>query len=805
MRVPVRWLRALLPDLTAGADEIAAALIRAGLEVEQVERLGHDISGVVAGRVLDLQELTEFTKPIRFCQLDVGDRVHGVVCGARNFRVDDMVAVAVPGAVLPGGLQISSRQTYGRISEGMICSGRELGLPDTGAGILVLQAGTPLGADVSQLLQLREEVLDIAVTPDRGYVLSLRGVARETATAMGLQFADPAMLKVGQAIGGHPVRVEDRTGCDRFVTRTVTGLDAGAASPLWLRRRLALAGMRSISLAVDVTNYVMLELGQPTHGYDRALLQGPIVVRRAHPGERLRTLDEVDRALDPDDLVIADDSGAIGLAGVIGGAGTEIAATTTEVVIEAAHFTPAVIARAARRHKLGSEASRRFERGVDTDLAAVAAQAVVNLLVELGGATAVQGTDLDLRPPPPTITFAPDHPGRVAGRGYPAEVVTGRLQDVGCQVHGTAETVTVTPPSWRPDLLTPIDLVEEVIRLEGYDTIPVALPPAPGGRGLSDAQRLARTASRALAAGGLVEVSTPPFVAPELLATVGGAPGSPRLLNPLSEAEALLRPLLLPGLLSVALRNVSRGLTDVALYEIGTVFQGSGTTVPAPPADRRPTEVELRALDEALPTQPRHAALVLVGRRQGRAVDWADAVEAVLALGTALGLVLVPRQAWEPTWHPGRGAELLLAGQRVGLAGELHPRVLSALDLPPRMVGAEVDLGQLLAAAAARGPVRAPVISPFPPAAVDVALVVDSACSAAEVEQALREGSGPLLESLRLFDVYAGPQLPADKRSLAFALRLRAPDRTLTDTEVRSARDSAIALAGARTGAVLRT
>lgn len=802
MRVPVSWLRELVPGLAAPADEIATALVRAGLEVEQVHRVGHDIAGVVVGAVLDVEELGGFKKPIRYCHVSVGVREHEVVCGATNFSPGDRVAFALPGAELPGG-RIATRSTYGHTSDGMICSAAELGLSGDPDGILVLDGAAELGADVVELLGLRDEVLDIAVNPDRGYVLSMRGVARETATAYGLALRDPALLDVPAVAGGHPVRVDDPAGCDRFVAATVTGFDAAARSPAWLQRRLVLAGMRSISLAVDITNYVMLEVGQPLHAYDRDRLTGAIVVRRAAARERLTTLDGADRALDPDDLVIADDSGAIGIAGVMGGASTEVSGSTTELVVEAAHFAPVGVARSARRHRLPSEASKRFERGVDSALAPAAAHAAVRLLVSLGGASAGGGTDIDTRGAQPTISFPLGLPGRVAGRPYDPQVVRARLVDVGCAVDA-ADPATVTPPTWRPDLLAPIDLVEEVVRLEGYDTVPVVLPTAPAGRGLTDGQRLRRAASRALASAGLIEVTSQPFVAPERLAQLGVAATSPRLLNPLSEAEALLRPALLPGLVTAGLRNTSRGQPDVALYEIGQVFLGEGSVVVAPPTDHRPTAAELAALDGALPAQPRHAGVLLAGRRVGRPVDWADAVEALVGLGRALGLELRPRPGSGGGWHPGRCAELWLGDQPVGLAGELHPRVVAATGLPARTVAGEVDLDVLIAAAAARPPAPAPLVSHYPPATVDVALVVDAATPAADVAAALRDGAGPLLEGLRLFDVFTGPQVGAGRRSLAFALRLRAPDRTLADSDVLGARDAAVAEAGRRTGAVLR-
>lgn len=804
MRVPMSWLRALLPDLAASADEVAAVLVRVGLEVEQVHRLGGNVRGVVVGRVVDVEELSGFKKPIRYCHVDIGGRVHEVVCGATNFAPEDRVAFATPGGLLPGDFQIATRQTYGHTSDGMICSARELGLGDEHEGILVLAPDSPLGTDVVELLGLRDEVLDIAVTPDRGYTLSMRGMAREVAAALGLPYDDPALIPVPTAGDGYPVRIDDPAGCDRYVARTVTGLDPSAPSPAWLQRRLALAGMRSISLAVDVTNHVLLELGQPLHAFDLAKVSGGVVVRRAKVGERIATLDGQDRGLDPEDLVITDDSGPIALAGVMGGASTEVEPTTTSLLIESARFLPLPIARAARRHKLPSEASKRFERGVDPDLAPAAAEAAVRLLVALGGAVSAGTTDVDQHDEPAVLRLPVDLPSRLGGRDYPPAVVRRRLEEVGCTVEGD-DVLRVTPPSWRPDLTGSAELVEEVLRLEGYDTIPVVLPTAPAGRGLTESQRLRRTASRALAAYGLVEVVLPPFVSDNVLDALGGGMTPPRLVNPLAENEALLRPSLLPGLLTALQRNVGRGLTDVALFEMGLVFPTPGAAAGvAPSAGDRPSDDDLAALDAALPAQPRHAGAVIAGSRNGRPADWADAVEAVLALGDSLGLRLTThRMEWGP-WHPGRCAEVRLDGRRVGFAGELHPRVISRLGLPARTVAAECNLDILVAAAEAAGPVRAPVVSSYPPASVDVALVLDVGVPAADVEDALRVGAGGLLEDVRLFDVYAGPQLGEGRRSLAYSLRLRAPDRTLTDVEVLSARDAAVAEAGRCHGAVLR-
>ncbi|EST39651.1 hypothetical protein N566_00780, partial [Streptomycetaceae bacterium MP113-05] len=506
MRAPLSWLREYV-DLPAGETgrDVAAKLIEAGLEVETVDRLGAGLKGpLVVGRVLAIEELTEFKKPIRWCQVDVGGangtgEPQNLICGATNFAVGDNVVVVLPGAVLPGGFAIGARKTYGKVSEGMICSARELDMGDDHDGIIVLPPEYEPGTDAIELLELLDEVLDIAVTPDRGYCLSLRGLARETATAYGLPLRDPALLDVPPPNAHGPqVDVADVQGCDRFTARAVTGLRTEARSPVWLRRRLQKAGMRPISLVVDITNYVMLELGQPLHAYDRARLDGPIGVRRAQPGEKLITLDDVKRKLHPEDLVITDSRGPIGLAGVMGGADTEIADVadggqgSTEVVVEAAHFDPVSVARTARRHRLSSEASRRFERGVDPEAAAAAAQRTVDLLVLLAGGSAEAGvTEFVARGGPATVQLAADHPDRVAGVAYGRETVVRRLQQVGCDVQGQDE-LSVTPPSWRPDLTDPNDLAEEVIRLEGYANLPSTLPRPPAGRGLTGRQRLHR-------------------------------------------------------------------------------------------------------------------------------------------------------------------------------------------------------------------------------------------------------------------------------------------------------------------------
>jgi phenylalanyl-tRNA synthetase beta chain len=736
VRVPVSWLRDHVA-LSEGADaptvaQIADAFVRAGLEVEAVHELGPVSGPLVVGRVLEIEELTGFAKPIRYCLVDDGEPApRGVVCGATNFVPGDLVVLARPGTVLPGDVTIAARTAYGRTSDGMICSAAELRLGDDHSGIIVLPANTAVPADNAiAVLGLDDAVIELAVTPDRGYCLSVRGLARELAIAFDVPHGDPGLQEVPQTEdAAWPVRIEDEQGCRRFVARQVSGVDPTAGSPWWLRRRLQLAGMRPISLAVDVTNYVMLELGQPMHAFDAAKLDGELVVRRAAEGEKLTTLDGVSRELDPDDMVICDRSGPVSLAAVMGGESTEIGPQTTSLLLEAAIWDPPSVARAARRHKLPSEAARRFERGVDPALPPVAAELAATLLTRYGGGEILSGrTDVGTPPKPASVIMPIDLPDRVAGRSYERGAVVRRLSQIGATVevggaNGTT-VVTVVPPSWRPDLAQPADLVEEVLRLEGYDTIPAKLPPAPPGRGLTATQRRRRTISRALAGAGYVEVLPSPFVSASTWEAFGLPQDDPRrhtvtVLNPLEADRDQLTTTLLPGLLEALVRNVARGQRDVALYGMALVVQprAGAAALPDVGVDHRPSDAEVAALIGALPAQPLHVGAVLAGQWErsgwwgtGRAVTWADAVQAARLVGHAAGAELAVCAAETPPWHPGRCAQLQVDGHPVGHAGELHPAVVDALGLPPRTCAMELDLDAL--PLTDRRP--APVVSPHP-------------------------------------------------------------------------------------------
>ena len=878
--VPLSWLADHV-DVPEGTDAeaLAAALVKVGLEEEEIHP-ARVIGPLVVGRVLTrVEETASNGKTVNYCRVDVGEYndapgtgkepselpSRGIICGAHNFDVDDLVVVSLPGAVLPGDFQIAARKTYGHVSDGMICSARELGLGEDHSGIIVLPQYFPdreipaVGTDIVSWLGLGEEVLEINVTPDRGYCFSMRGIAREYSHSTGAAFRDPGLPGVVAAeppapnAEGFPVVFADdapirgRAGVDRFVARVVRGTNPAAPTPRWMVERLEAAGMRSLSLPVDITNYVMLDLGQPMHAYDLAALASPIVVRRARAGESLVTLDEEKRELDPQDLLITDSpqsegSHIIGIAGVMGGAYSEVEEGTTDILFEAAHFDAVSIARSARRHKLHSEASKRFERGVDPALPEVAAQRAVELLVQYGGGSIDAGvTDVDEREAPTVISLPVGEAQRLTGVAHSPERIAELLTTVGCRVEGPVDgAFTVTAPSWRPDLTLPADLVEEVARLDGYDNIPVVLPTAPAGHGLTTGQKARRLAAETLADGGLVEVESYPFVS-DTWDRQGIPAADPRrealrLRNPMADDAPWLRTSVLDTLLDVAGRNVSRSNAEVAVFEVAKVARPHGTVpAPLPGAEERPSDEVLAALEAGIPHQPWHIGAVLTGTAEAagvlstpRAYDWADALEYVRRVASALGVRVEVTRAWmdkvpahkgapmpapatDPAdvapFHPGRVARVFVRAGRelvdVALAGELSPAACRAFGLPARSCAFEIDMDALISQMSA-DPIQVKGVSTFPLAKEDIALVVPSDIPASRVEQIVRQGAGPLAESVSLFDIYEGDQVPEGYRSLAFALRLRAADHTLTAKESEAVRAQVVAKAKKVLGASLR-
>lgn len=816
MRIPISWLGEFVelnPELTP--EQAHADFVSVGFEEEAIHSSG--VTGpVVLGRVLEFTpEPQSNGKTINWCQVQVGSDasdVRGIVCGAHNFAVGDLVVACLPGAVLSGDFEIAARKTYGHISDGMLASARELGLGDDHDGILLMNdvaSHLELGTDLKSLLGLDEWAVEINVTPDRGYAFSIRGAAREYALATKAAFTDPiSRVTVAEPSGfsvtiADDAPIRDTPGCEVFVTRVVRGVDLSRETPKWMSTRLALAGIRSISLPVDITNYVMLETGNPIHGYDLDTLNGGLTVRRARAGEQLVTLDGVERTLHPEDLVIADDSGAIGLAGVMGGQKTEISDRTSDILVEVAVFDQVSIARSARRHKLGSEASKRYERGVDPNVAPYAAQRVVDLLVELGGGTAdTLGSALlaTVQNEPMVVPLAAFE--ALTGVPYtPAEIVEA-LQAVGVQVSERGEELELTAPSWRPDLTFTAAFVEEVARVLGYDRIPSVVPVAPPGRGFTRAQKLRRRVANALAAAGLTEVQSYPFVSSadnEQFGLLGQPQTAVTLSNALDAERAQMRQSLLPGLLEAAHRNVSRGLVDLALFEVGMVFAATTDlgTESIPPLAQRPSDRVLEQLNASLPAQPRMIAGLFTGAMvqrepgvEARFADWSDAVEAARTVAWALPIELELQQSEHPAMHPGRTAALVLRteqGEQVlGYAGELAPSVTAAAHLPSRTAVFELNLDELIAHA--RREPQVGNISGYPAATQDLSLLVPRDVAVARVSQVLRENCGELLEELRLVDDYSGAGVPENLRSLTFALRFRAHDRTLTAAEANEAK-----------------
>jgi phenylalanyl-tRNA synthetase beta chain len=818
MKVPLSWLSeyvALPVKITS--EVIAQAFVKVGFEVEGIEEQGKDLKGpLLVGKVLSIEELPEIKKPIRYVGLDVGEKkTRFVICGARNFKVNDLVVVALPGAVLPGNFAISARLTYGKTSDGMICSAKELGISDEHSGIIVLPDGK-VGSNALNLLDVADTIFDIAVNPDRGYAMSVRGLARELAGSLKCKYVDPADLKSAKKLNAIKssraisVKIEDKTGADQIYIRTLEKVNTKKATPLWMQRRIEKCGMRSISLAVDITNYVMLELGQPLHAFDADVIVGGLRVTRAGKLSKLITLDKVERKLDPENLLICDSKSPLALAGTMGGLASEVTLQTSKIALEAAHFDPISIAKNSRFHMLSSEASRRMERNTDPALAEIASARAAQLLIDLAGAkyvgTAKSGSPINKR----KVKISIENISKFIGYKYSIKQVKDALTVIGCKVSGSSNLLSVEVPSWRSDLVTSADFSEEIARINGYELIPSKLPIGRSGAGLTAMQIRKRQIATMLANQGFSEVINYPFVSQKMVETLGftgDRAKSFRVANPMSEEFPLLRTHLIPGLISTMIRNIGRGMKDIAIFEIGTVFRNStplgkaATTI----TNKRPSAKIIAQIYDGVPKQMLFVAAVVSGEKElsgwqgsGSKFTWNDAVAKAAEIVEATGNSYEIGSSDLAPWHPGRCAEIKVNGKVIAHAGELHPRVISELDLPERSCAFAVIISEL-----PQAPVtKAPKIWSMPAAVQDVALVMASDIGASQVEAALRIGAGPLLESITLFDRY--DQIGDGKVSLAFTLTFRASDRTLTADEVASYRDEAIASAGRLCGATLR-
>lgn len=831
MKLPLSWLTSMV-DTELAIDDLVDLMSLNGLEVEEVTTPGAGTAGVRTARVLAWQPHPDADK-LRVVQV-TGEGGQGqieLVCGASNFDVDDVVAHATPGGVVPGvagpdgakGMTMATRPIRGVTSNGMLASAKELELGDDQDGILILPADTPLGVDLLRLFPVGEPVIEVAVQPDRGDHLSVLGVARDLAAILDTTWHAPAIEASAPEGPTLPVTL-DTSACASFHTRVVEDVTV-QPSPPWLRQRLAQCGVRSIDVVVDVTNLVMLELGQPLHAFDLDQVRGPsLTVRPAGAGETLTTLDDKQRTLVSGDLVIDDAERIVSLAGVMGGADTEVTSGTTRVLLEAAVWEPAAIRATSRRLGLVSEASQRFERAVDPAGAARAVDRAAELLAQLAGGR-ITGSDAVVTDPVPawasrpTVTVDPARMRRLLALDLDVDAQVSLLERSGCTVTSAADQLEVSPPSWRRDLARPADVAEELARLHGYDRIPATLPSLPVTGGLTPAQRSEREVRTIALGAGFHEAVTRPFVGDDALVGVVPSDGRVVLSNPLAKDASAMRPSLLEGLLQAVRRNHGQGRAGTALVELGRMFRPTDDPLATALDGAMTADWRWRAPDgQELPVQPRAFALAAQGLRLGR--DWLDvddrwSVYDLLAVVDEVAARLSPPD--DPSWrlerapveraglHPGRTVALHLRGHEVGIVGQLHPDESARRDLPDPVVVAELLLEPFLAAIPVEGyaPVTSRTLVRHPALILDVALIADDAVPYATLERAVRDGAGELLDELWWFDEYRGAQVGEGSRSVALRLRLQAADRQLTDEDAEQVIE-AVARAADAIGAILR-
>jgi phenylalanyl-tRNA synthetase beta chain len=794
MRVPIGWLKDYVP-LEVTVPDLVRLLNFSGTKVETVHHPSRAISDVVVAKVFSIEPHPNADN-LTLVEIETfgGDRER-VVCGAKNFAVGDLVPWAKVGARLPDAV-IAERKIRGEVSRGMLCSGRELGVGKDHSGILVLPPDARLGTEVSEVLGLNDTILELELTPNRPDCMGMVGIAREVAALteaeMTLPVADMTPL---DSSPGVPVELADLEGCPRYVARSIQGVTVGP-SPAWIAARLLAVGLRPISNVVDITNYVMMELGHPLHPFDAAKVTGgSIIVRRAGDGEAMTTLDGVDRKLTSGDLVIADSDRVLALAGVMGGSDSEVSPHTTAVILEAAYFDPASIGATSRRHGLRSEASARFERGMDPEVLPFAAARAAGLMSEIaGGATAAIA---DVYPAPfarPRITLRPPRTDAMLGTHVDPDRQAQLLRSVSFTVSRDDGGLDVEVPSFRPDISREVDLIEEVARLEGLDKLPSTLPPGQLG-GLNETQSADRILRRTLAGLGLHEAWTNSFMSPRDLDALRLADDHPArravvVANPMSEDEKLLRTTLLPGLLRAAQHNLARASGGVALFEVARVYE------PGP---------------ELLPQEPTALGGVFAGTHseqswdsRARAWDFFAVKGMVVALMDSLR---IPAPEFDPVagmpFHPSRTAKVSWGETTLGMIGEVHPDVCAAFDVPRGTIAFEMAWAAIVAALPGRP--AAASLPRYPASLIDLAIVVDAAQHAGDVERVIRSAGEPETTSVRLFDVYTGPQVPDGKKSLAYALELRATDRTLAEKDVTVVKSRILGELEDRFGARLRT
>ena len=795
MRVSLSWLREYV-DLDASPEELRHRLDMSGTKVEAIHRLGGEVGGVVVAEVLEISDHPDADN-LTLVEVTTGDEDHRVVCGARNFSVGDRVPLATVGAHL-SGMDITERKIRGQVSRGMLCSGSELGVSKDHSGILVLSSDAPLGADITGVLGLDDVIVELEITPNRPDCMSMIGVAREVAALYGTELKVPETgLQTDDVACPVVIDVQDTEGCPRYLARYLENVKVGP-SPSWMAARLLGAGFRPICNVVDATNYVLLETGQPLHAFDAAkVTQQTIVVRRARDGELLTTLDGEERKLDASDLLIADPDKPLAIAGVMGGSDSEVLRDTSALILESAYFDKVSVSFTSRRHGLRTEASARFERGANLDAVPYAAARAARFIKEIAGGE-VSRSEPDAYPVPverPFVTLRPQRSDALLGITIAPERQVEHLRSIGLPAELKDGAIEVQIPPFRVDLRIEADLIEEVARLEGFDKLPATRPKGPAG-GLSKVQRADRSIRRALVAAGATEAWTSSLSSPNDLDAFGYEEEHPlrrmvELANPMLEQEPALRTTLLPGLLHATAHNFAhRTAPGVALFEMARAY------LPA---------------EGGLAEEPEMLATVFSGERwpqswRGPAEPW----DFFSAKGTLQGVLeaigvtgLKVEAAAEAPFHPTRGASLLLEEARIGMLGELHPDACENFDVPQATVVLELSLGPIYEAMPER--VRAIDRPRFPSVFLDIAVIVADAIPAQRVHEVIASSGEPELVGSRLFDLYRGDPIEPGSKSLAFALELRSPERTLTDEDAMRVRDRIVSALREEVNGELRT
>lgn len=813
MKVLLSWLREFAP-IEGAPDEIAAQLTELGMELESVTTIGEGLGGIVVARVLEVRPHPDADR-IRLVDVDAGDgEALQICCGATNMVAGDLVPLATIGTVMPGGMEIARRKMRGQESNGMLCSAREMELGDDHEGILVLPADLQPGTPLTEALEIAADVVyEFDALPNRPDTLSVMGVARDLAAHQHVAFRPPVFDPVesgDDAAGRGRVEIQAPDLCGRFLARVVSGVELGP-SPRWMAQRLLAAGMRPINNVVDVSNYVMLELGQPNHTYDLARVPGGVLATRwARDGETIETLDGVERTLTSEDGVIVDaDDRVIGIAGVMGGASTEISGATTDVLVEAAWWDPEAIAATSARLNLHSEASLRFKRGVDPEVAGLAARRVAQLLGEICGASLHPGelvADGEL-PGRVSIHVRPERVNSLLGTSLGRDEMAALIEPIGYGCTPAGEELVVDVPTWRHDSTIEVDVIEEIARHFGFSRLAKTVPASPHTGELTDRQRDRRALRRALLGAGLSEAMPMPFLAPGDLERCGLPPGGLVLANPLAAEESILRTSLLPGLLAAVAHNERHRMPGVRLFELGRVF-GLGD---------RGVITDVTASEQAgrvLSGEVEHLAAVLASEEAGRAVELVELLLRVVgrwyapgadevSAATAEADAATVRAATVPGLHPGRSAEVLVGDVVVGAVGEVDPGVLEANGIEERVAWLQLDLSTLLDLPSSV-PLARPV-SRFPSSDIDLAFVVDEAVAAEDLRRTILTGATTVQPvGAELFDVFRSEQLGEGRKSLAFRLRFQLADTTLTDAQVAEARQQIVDAAAARCGATLR-